>query len=132
MVADSLYNTPMIYTTPLGNTVTQSVYEDMRDTFLVECQSLVNEHMRKYHWDSILTISKGRRYDKIVSTDDQPMGGQRVWGFIDKNNGNILKAESWRKPAKHSRGNIYESDRMQFMSVYGPAYMDTIKSYYGA
>ena len=132
MVADSLYNTPMIYTTPLGNTVTQSTYEDMRDSFLVECQSLVDEHMRKYHWNTILTISKGRRYDKIVSSDDHSTGSQRVWGFIDKTNGNILKAATWKAPAKHARGNIWENDRMQFMGAYGPSYMATIKSYYGA
>ena len=122
----------MIYKTPFGNEVTQSTYEDMRDSFLVECQSLVTEHMRNYSWDNILTIAKGRRYDKIVSTgtDDRP--SIRVWGFIDKTNGNILKAESWRKPAKHARGNIWENDRMQFMSAYGPSYMATIKSYYGA
>ena len=120
----------MTYLNHLGNKVPETHYLYYRDTFLSECQSLVNEHMRNYSWDSILTVSKGRRYDKIVSSDDHSTGSQRVWGFIDKNNGNILKAESWSKPAKHSRGNIYESDRMQFMSVYGPAYMDTIKKYY--
>ena len=134
MVAHSLYNTPMIYKTPLGNEVTQSTYEDMRDSFLVECQSLVTEHMRNYGWECILSISKGRRYDKIVKADmhrpDDPR--HSVWGFIDKTNGNILKAESWRKPAKHARGNIWENDRMQFMGAYGPSYMATIKSYYGA
>ena len=134
MVAHSPYNTPMIYKTPLGNEVTSTHYESVRDSFLVECQSLVSEHMRNYGWEQVLSIAKGRRYDKIVKADmhrpDNP--SHSVYGFIDKTNGDILKAASWRKPAKHSRGNIYENDRMQFMSAYGPAYMDSIKSYYGA
>ena len=134
MVAHSLYNTPMIYKTPLGNEVTQSTYEDMRDSFLVECQSIVTEHMKSFGWECTLSIAKGRRYDKIVKSDmhrpDDPR--HSVYGFIDKTNGNILKAESWRKPAKHARGNIWENDRMQFVGVYGPYYMDSIKSYYGA
>ena len=121
----------MTYLNHLGNKVPETHYLYYRDTFLSECQSLVNEHMRNYSWDSILTVSKGRRYDKIVSSDDHSTGSQRVWGFIDKNNGNILKAATWKAPAKHARGNIWENDRMQFIGAYGPAYMDTIKSYYG-
>lgn len=134
MVALSLYNAPMIYKTPTGEEVTPTHYESVRDTFLVDCQSIVTEHMKSFGWECILSIAKGRRYDKIVKADmhrpDNP--SHSVYGFIDKTNGNILKAESWRKPAKNPRGNIYEDDRMLFMSAYGPAYMDSIKSYYGA
>lgn len=31
----------------------------------------------------------------------------------------------------HNRGNIYDENPMLFMSWTGPAYMDTIKRYYG-
>ena len=110
-------------------------YKTTLDSFLIECQSLVDEHMRKYSWDNKLSVTKGRRYDKIVSEDlheESRRNSKRVWAFVDKTNGDILKPEGWKKPAKHARGNIYDEDRMLFMSHHGPAYMDTIKEYYGA
>ena len=110
-------------------------YKTTLDSFLIECQSLVDEHMRKYSWEQLLLVKKGRRYDKIVSEDihEEPhRNSTRVWAFVDKINGDILKPEGWKKPAKHARGNIYDEDRMLFMSHHGPAYMDTIKEYYGA
>ena len=108
-------------------------YETTLDSFLIKCQELVNEYMKQYSWNNKLTVEKGRRYDKIVSKDDGSSANQsRVWAFIDKTNGDILKPEGWKKPAKHARGNIYEEDRMLFVSYSGPAYMDTIKEYYGA
>jgi len=110
-------------------------YKTTLDSFLIECQSLVDEHMRKYSWDNKLSVTKGRRYDKIVSEDlheESRRNSKRVWAFVDKTNGDILKPEGWKKPAKHARGNIYEEDRMLFVSYSGPAYMDTIKEYYGA
>jgi len=108
-------------------------YETTLDSFLKECQKLVNEHMKQYGWDSKLSVSKGRRYDKIVLHGYGTRTGSRtVWAFVDKTNGDILKPESWKKPAKHARGNIYDEDRMLFVYHSGPAYMDTIKEYYGA
>ena len=114
--------------------VTQDLYEHMLHVFLVRCQDVVDEHMKQYSWENKLSVNNGRRYDKIVSTDtsSHAQPSSRVWGFIDKTNGDILKPEGWKKPAKHPRGNIYEDDCMQFVGPHGPAYMDTIKSYYGA
>ena len=104
----------------------------MLHVFVGRCQELVDDHMKQYHWNRKLSIHKGRRYDKIVSTNVvERTRDVLVWGFIDKTNGDILKPEGWKKPAKNARGNIYEDDCMQFVSFGGPAYMDTIKSYYG-
>tara|TARA_B100000287_G_C20400040_1_gene689251 strand:- start:276 stop:653 length:378 start_codon:yes stop_codon:yes gene_type:complete len=125
----------MKYLNHLNEEVQQDYYEHMRSVFLKRCQSLVDDHMKQYHWEEQLILHKGRRYDKIVVQsigDATEPHNTRVYGFIDKTNGDILKPESWRKPAKHARGNIYEDDCMQFMTPYGPAYMDAIKDYYGA
>ena len=107
-------------------------YETTFASFLKECQALVDDHMKQYPWESELSVNKGRRYDKIVqqNTGKNMSGGLGVWAFVDKTNGDILKPESWKKPAKHARGNIYEEDRMLFVNHSGPAYMDTIKGYY--
>jgi len=118
-----------------GDAVQQDYYEHMLNVFVKRSQDLVDEHMKQFSWDSKLAISKGRKYDKIISEDvhdEERHSSKRVWAFVDKTNGNILKPEGWKKPAKHARGNIYEDDCMQFVTHSGPAYMDTIKEYYGA
>ena len=125
-----------------GTECSQCFYEQFRDEWLVKCQKVVDEHMRNYSWEQKLFVNKGRRYDKIVCEDvGEKMESRRVWAFIDKTNGNILKPSGWSAPAKHARGNIYESpsrdgrkhdDSMQFIGCYGPAYMDKVKEYYGA
>ncbi len=53
----------------------------------------------------VLSISRGRRYAKIVRKDE--CGGHSVHCFIDTRNGDVLKAASWKAPAKGARGNIY-------------------------
>ena len=122
----------MDYKDHMGEICSENYYLQFRDRFVQKCQVIVDDHMKQYSWNEKLSVNKGRRYDKIVSTgtDDRP--SIRVWAFVDKTNGDILKPESWRKPAKHARGNIYEDDCMQFIGPHGPAYMDTIKEYYGA
>ena len=122
----------MIYKDHMGELCSEQHYLQFRDEFIQKCQDIVDEDMKKYSWVNKLSVNKGRRYDKIISKDIGTSSNQtRVWAFIDKTNGDILKPESWKKPAKHARGNIYEDDCMQFIGPYGPAYMDTIKDYYG-
>lgn len=62
----------------------------------------------------ILTIMKGRRYARIVALGYKHGYGspRTVWGFIDMTNGDLLKANSWKAPAKNfARGNIFDTDR---------------------
>jgi len=123
----------MKYCNELGVEISKDTYEHMLYVFVKRSQDLVDEHMRNYHWDEKLTVREGRRYDKIISEDihdESHRNSRRVWGFVDKTNGDILKPATWKAPAKHPRGNIYENDCMQFVTYSGPAYMDTIKAYY--
>jgi hypothetical protein len=47
-----------------------------------------------------------------------------VYCFVDKETGDVLKAESWAKPAKHARGNIFdEYNGLSMIGPYGPAYL---------
>tara|TARA_R100000315_G_scaffold45462_1_gene20584 strand:+ start:500 stop:868 length:369 start_codon:yes stop_codon:yes gene_type:complete len=122
----------MIYKNHMGETVEKYQYELFLREFISESQLLVNEHMKQFLFGCELSVNEGRRYDKIVASDDNDAKSTRVWAFIDKTNGNILKPATWKAPAKHPRGNIYEDDCMQFIGPYGPAYMNAIKDYYGA
>ena len=71
-----------------------------------------------------LTYVKGRKFIKIKQ-------GSSVWGFVSMVEGvhkgalvckgDLLKAESWQSPAKHSRGNIFDGTAR--FGVFGPKYL---------
>ena len=76
-------------------------------------------------FNSNLDVKSGRKFDKIISN-----GG--VWGFVAKSDGelkgiphkkgDVFKAATWRAPAKHVRGSIfdYKNDWFQWT---GPNYL---------
>lgn len=63
----------------------------------------------------------GRRYVKLVL---RGMGaGGSAYGFIDRSNGDLLKAASWNAPAKGKRSNLFDTDYgMSGCSKYGMRY----------
>ena len=101
------------------------------DEFLEGCQRVVDEGTRNLGWRTILTTRKGSKYIKIIS-EDSGHGNRTVWGFVEKSNGDILKPQSWSRPAKNNRGNIFDEDPLLFIGQYGPAYIGQMKKYYGA
>lgn len=56
-----------------------------------------------------VTVETGKRYARIVNRYAKGEGGS-VYCFIDLTNGDILKAASWKAPAKGARGNIFNTD----------------------
>ena len=94
-----------------------NIKESITNFVEVELQNNVNEYYTKNY--SNLDVPKmevtfGRKYAKILNRSS-------VWGFVDLSNGDLLKAASWRTPAKHSRGNILNGTAQY--NVYGPAYL---------
>lgn len=64
----------------------------------------------------ILSIDpNGKKYVRIVRKGS-------AYCFIDKTNGDILKAASWKAPAKGARGNIYAADPLAGVTPYGAVY----------
>ena len=62
-------------------------------------------------------FADGGRYIKIIR-------GSGVHCFVDKISGDVLKAASWKAPAKHARGNIFDAKNgLGMMGEYGPAYL---------
>lgn len=63
----------------------------------------------------------GSKYIRIVRAGT---GQRSVHCFIDRSNGDILKAAGWVGPAKHARGNIFADDiGLSCMDPYGPKYL---------
>ena len=73
-----------------------------------------------------LSLKVGRKFIKVVKDNS-------VWGFVAKVDGvhkgvpmlkgDILKAATWRAPAKHSRGSIFDSEMHKSFSWTGPNYL---------
>ena len=51
-----------------------------------------------------------RRYVRVIKVHRDNEADRSVYAFIDPENGDIYKAESWKKPAPVVRGNLYAPD----------------------
>ena len=56
------------------------------------------------NWGTVIA-EPGRKYARLVSVYGNGVS-RSAMGFIDLTTGNILKADGWKAPAKHARGNI--------------------------
>ena len=75
--------------------------------------------------DMLLSLVAGRKFVKVIHDNS-------VWGFIAKNDGehkglpmkkgDVFKAASWRAPAKHVRGSIFDTNTNWFRWT-GPNYL---------
>ena len=102
-------------------------FDDAMDNLLVKIQENYNEWWQgSYPKKMNLSLKKGRKFIKVI--DDN-----RVWGFVSLvdgihlgapiKKGDIMKAESWRAAAKHSRGSIFDSEMHKSFSWTGPNYL---------
>ena len=64
---------------------------------------------------------EGTRYMKVIC---ETSGSASVHCFVDKKNGDVLLPHNWKAPAKHARGNIFDSKNgLGSMGEFGPAYL---------
>lgn len=87
----------------------------------------MREEYRREHFPNlspeVLTVEKGRKYAPIVVNRRDGGGGRSVFCFVSLETGDILKAHSWKRPAKHVRGNIFAANPLEGVTQYGAAYM---------
>jgi hypothetical protein len=116
----------MTTTTQQVNALSQGSpqFEQALATWLAGAQQIIiDEHQRRNYVFQVaqLGVQRGQRYVKIVREDGS---SRSVHAFIDATNGDVLKPASWKAPAKHARGNIYdEAHGLGSMGPYGPAYL---------
>lgn len=86
----------------------------MYDQAITNYLALIKERHQKWMDERKMLIAcpeyqvdKGRRYDKIVEVRET--GGHSVHSFVEKSTGDIFLPASWRTPAKHARGSIYDN-----------------------
>ena len=97
------------------------------DRWLWSAQDLVNKYYATNFnilTPSLLEMSDGRRYIRIDVINDGGRGQRSVWAFIDKTTGDILKPAGYKAPAKHARGNLFDSvSGVGSLTPYGPKYL---------
>lgn len=98
---------------------TQEAFDIALEMWLERAQKIVSSHIRaNFKMLSIPTLQidpNGKKYIRIVKEGS-------VYCFIDKSNGDVLKAVSWKAPAKHARGNIYKIGN-EGVDQYGAHYL---------
>jgi hypothetical protein len=103
-------------------------FQTSLDNFCKLLQDKINEHYKKDFavlTPPTITVDIGSKYIRIVRNENNAncSPSRSVWGFVNRANGDILKAAGWKAPAKHARGSIYNQDPWQGMGVYGPHYL---------
>jgi hypothetical protein len=88
--------------------------------FLDLAQALVDTRGQRV--PKLAVDSQGKRYARIVAIDPDH-GGKSAWAFIDVANGDILKPDGCKRPAKHARGNIFDANPVAHITAYGPEYL---------
>jgi len=100
-------------------------------SWLAACNKLRDDYIAKQFPNNpkdVLVASIGSRYIRIEQISLQRDALNKpvrcsAWAFIDRTTGDVLKAASFKTPAKGSRGNIFNPDNgMTRITPYGPAY----------
>jgi len=94
--------------------------------FLKGAQQIIDDDFKRNYPNlkpNILSAKSGSKNVKIISTA-QSGSSRSVWAFIDKATGDILKPATWKAPAKHARGNIFDQyNGTRSVTAYGPGYL---------
>lgn len=89
---------------------------------------MINAHYAKNLTNlvpDVLSIDpRGKKYARIVVSSAPGHDSRRsVYCFVNKENGDVLKAASWKAPAKHARGSIFSKPEGYGVTVYGGVYL---------
>lgn len=76
--------------------------QDKISQFMEAWDKIREGHIYDPGGNSKLEVTYGKKYAKVIDVHS----GRSVMAFIDMATGDIYKAESWSRPAKHIRGNV--------------------------
>ncbi len=106
-------------------TFSKELFPQKMAAFVEAVQTMVNKHYADKLANltpPVFSVDEGRRYLRVVRTET--FGSSRsVYCFVDKTNGDILKAATWKAPAKHARGNVFDEKPLDAVTEYGAKYI---------
>jgi hypothetical protein len=114
--------------------VTTPEFDAALASFVAKAQAMIDANNDRFFADArgrtgdpafgakVLSTERGGRYVRVVIADASGVS-RSVYCFVDTTNGDILKAASWKAPAKHARGSIFSADPLQAVTQYGGRYM---------
>lgn len=104
-------------------------FETRFSEFIAYANKITDDYCKKnsptvyeMHGPETITFSRGPKYIRVIR--ERSGDSRSAFLFVDKD-GNIYKCDSWSKPAKHIRGNIFD-ENFSFgkgWTIYGGAYM---------
>lgn len=99
------------------------VTEAQLESFRALAESISQAYTRA-HFPSLslptIVVERGQRYARLVRVDGQ----RSAHCFVDLTNGDVLKAASWKAPAKHARANLNDADGgASGLGPYGAVYL---------
>lgn len=111
------------------NVFTEAQFEAALATFVAQAQNLIDEHYKTNYPNypenlkEVLSCDSGKRYVRIVRKDKAGTTGS-VFCFVDMSNGDVLKAATFKAPAKSGpRGNIFTmTHASEAVTAYGAHY----------
>lgn len=95
------------------------------ETFVAKLQAAQDAYSAKHYPNSRKNVyaidPKGLKYVRITVQ----MGSQlMVYCFVERSTGHILKAASFKAPAKGARGSIYNANPLEGCGPHGVAYLN--------
>jgi hypothetical protein len=101
-------------------------FEAALASFVKGCDDILAAHHAaqgyKFH-RGVFETERGPKNVRVV-LHDGGNGSRRVHCFVEIATGNVLKADGWKKPAKHARGNIFDANNgLGGMGPHGALYL---------
>ena len=100
-------------------------WDDALESFKKGVEDLIERYNKandfKQSQGSKISSEDAQKYTKVFV--NEPHGNKRIYCFIERSTGDILKPATYAVPAKGARGNIFDADHgMKRMGSHGPAY----------
>ena len=111
-------------TLPALDKILTNNFEAALFNFCKELQKMINDHYETKYPNltpDAITLNHGSKYIRVVKGSKD--SGRSVYCFIEKATGDILKAASWKAPAKTARGNIYNENVLKGCNPHGVDYL---------